>query len=325
MNLQQQPKHAKVEGYPSRFREVVRPHRRGAVVVSMDFQAQELRVIADYSQDKNMLACYVGENKKDMHALTALGILMKKDATIIRTVIAGMGERPADEDMDELRYSIFTGFEHGTPDEKRIYKLFRSLGKKVNFTTEYGAAAPKLAATMLIDEDTAQDYIDAREAAFPRAAEWKREVVEEAKTFGFVRTKLGAVRHLAELLNSDDRFTASKAERQAVNVQIQGSSAEMTKKAEGRMWREGLVYDFDAVCYGPIHDETVFSVAITDLLPFLQRGHACMIENYADMQVPIESSISFGPNFGVQIEIGSLPTAEAVEKGLAAMREMAVA
>lgn len=322
-NMQQLPKHQKIEGQPARFRETFIPHRADAVIVSMDFASQELRVIADYSQDENMLACFVGDNLKDMHCLTAAGIMAKEKVDQLKVLMGLLTVRP--EDTTEAQYQAFMLLQNGTEQEQKLYKFYRSLGKKVNFTTEYGAAAPKLAATMLIDEDTAQDYIDAREAAFPRAAEWKREVVEEAKTFGFVRTKLGAVRHLAELLNSDDRFTASKAERQAVNVQIQGSSAEMTKKAEGRMWREGLVYDFDAVCYGPIHDETVFSVAITDLLPFLQRGHACMIENYADMQVPIESSISFGPNFGVQIEIGNLPTAEAVEKGLAEMREMAVA
>ena len=320
-NLQQQPKHAKVEGYPSRFREVVRPHRRGAVVVSMDFQAQELRVIADYSQDKNMLACYVGENKKDMHALTALGILMKKDATIIRTVIAGMGERPADEDMDELRYSIFTGFEHGTPDEKRIYKLFRSLGKKVNFTTEYGAQAPKLAATMLVTEQEAQEYIDAREDAFPEAKAWKKEVIAEAREKGYVTTMMGVRRHLAEALMSEDRFISSKAERQAVNFKIQSSSAEMTKLAEGRMWRQGLFSRFDAVCYGPIHDEVVASVMIEDLEEFLPLMHACMVAKYATMQVPIESSISFGPSFGEQIEIGIAPTVEAIRAGL---EEMAV-
>lgn len=320
-NLQQLPKHQKIEGQPSRFRETFIPHRPDAVVVSMDFAAQELRVIADYSQDPNMLACFVGDSLKDMHCLTAAGIMAKSEAGLIRSILDVLTVKP--EDATEAQYQAFCALANGTPEQQKKYKEYRSLGKKVNFTTEYGAAAPKLAATMLIDETTAQAYIDAREAAFPRAAEWKREVVDEAKTYGFVRTKLGAVRHLANLLNSDDRYISSKAERQAVNVKIQGSSAEMTKKAEGRMWREGLVYNFDAVCFGPIHDETVFSVAISDLVPFLKAGHACMVKPYADMQVPIESSISFGPSFGVQIEIGNQPTEEAVAEGLAEMAKLA--
>ena len=314
----QLPKHQKIEGQPSRFRETFVPHRPDAVIVSMDFASQELRVIADYSKDLNMLACFVGDNLKDMHCLTAAGILAKEQPELVRELVGALSVKP--EDATEAQYQAFLALASGSPDHQKIYKIYRALGKKVNFTSEYGAAAPKLASTMLIDEDTAQSYLDAREAAFPVAAAWKRQVVDEAKTFGFVRSKLGAVRHLAKLLNSDDRYTASKAERQAVNVKIQGSSAEMTKLAEGRMWRENLTYDFDAVCYGPIHDETVFSVIIEDLVAFLKRGHACMVENYADMTVPIESSISFGPSFGVQNEIGNQPTEEAIAKGLEEMR-----
>ena len=316
-NLQQLPKHQKIEGQPSRFRETFVPHKPYAVIVSMDFAAQELRVIADYSKDPNMLACFVGDNLKDMHCLTAAGIMAKEQAGLLRTAIDLLSVKP--EDTTEAQYEAFMSLSEGTPEQQKLYKLYRSLGKKVNFTSEYGAAAPKLASTMLISEEVAQTYLDAREAAFPRAKEWKEEVVDEAKTYGFVRSKLGAVRHLADLLNSDDRFTASKAERQAVNYKVQGSSAEMTKLAEGRMWRQNLTYDFDAVCLGPIHDETVFSVAVSDLVPFLKRGHACMVAQYADMTVPIESSISFGPSFGVQIEIGNQPTEEAAAKGLQEM------
>ena len=320
-NMQQQPKHAKVEGYPARFREVVRPHRKGAVVVSMDFQAQELRVIADYSQDKNMLACYVGENKKDMHALTGLGILLKKNKQWSIDALMQLTPEQLQADISEQQYQAFVAMEHGTDEQKKMYKLFRSLGKKVNFTTEYGAQAPKLAATMLVSEEEAQDYIDAREDAFPEAKEWKKAVVAEAREFGFVTTMMGARRHLAEALMSEDRFIASKAERQAVNFKIQSSSAEMTKLAEGRMWRKGLFVNFDAVCYGPIHDEVVASVMIEDLEEFLPLMHECMVAKYANMQVPIESSISFGPSFGEQVEIGIAPTAQAIRDGLVEMVE----
>jgi hypothetical protein len=44
--------------------------------------------------------------------------------------------------------------------------------------------------------------------------------------------------------------------------------------------------------------------------------HACMVAAYADMSVPIESSISLGSSFGEQIECGILPTADAIAAGL---------
>jgi len=267
----------------------------------MDFAAQELRVIADYSKDANMLACYVGDVLKDMHILTGLGI--------------------AQDEGRAWSYDDFVSYLNDTTSEHyKAAKNYRSLGKKVNFTTEYGAQAPKLAATMLVDEIKAQSFIDARESAFPRTAEWKVEVIAEANDLGFVRTKLGAKRHLRDMLQSDDRWIASKAERQAVNFKVQGSSAEQTKLAEGRMWRARLEQRFDCEVIAPIHDEVVFSVALADLHAFIPVGHACMVGHYADMEVPTESSISFGPNFGVQVEIGNLPTAEAIEEGLQEMQ-----
>jgi hypothetical protein len=307
-NKQQLPKHQKVEGQPAKFRETILPHKNNAVVVSMDFESQELRIIADYSQDENMLACFIGNNLKDMHALTGAGILMKKFPKDGWSYEAF---------MEALRDQTHTNY--------KLVKAYRSTGKTVNFATEYGAMAEKISITLMVDENEAQTYIDAKEEAFPAVVEWKEEVVKTAKAAGFVRTKLGAKRHLATLLSSEDRFTASKAERQAVNFQVQGSAAEMTKLAESRMWRSGIFSTYDAVCYGPVHDEVVASCAIEDLYEFIPAMHACMVGAYADMQVPIGSSISFGPSFGEQIEIGNKPTKEAIEQGLKEFAELQLA
>lgn len=302
-NTQQVAKNAKVEGYSPRIREVYIPHKKNAVIVSMDFMAQELRVIADYSQDPNMVACFVGANLRDMHAMTGLGIFNARNSL-------------------NWSYEAFVEALEDKDNERHLeIKKTRSLGKQCNFTTEFGAAAPKLAQTMMVSEAEAKTYIEAKEAAFPVVVEWKERVIAEAKQCGFVRTKMGAKRHLRDLLNSTDRFTSSKAERQSVNFKVQGSSAEMTKLAEGRMYRAGLEQKFDCEIIGPIHDEVIASVAIDDLYEFIPLMHQCMVEQYADMQIPVKSSISFGKTFGPvdQIEIGELPTREAIEKGLAAM------
>ena len=298
-NIQQMPKHPKIEGQAARFREVFVPHKRDAVVVSMDFMAQELRVIAEYSQDPNMLACYVGDNLIDMHALTGLGIAKRKEPVIV------------------WHYELFADFlDDKESHMHKFVKECRALGKKVNFTTEYGAMAPKLALTLLVPEDEAQEYIDAKEDAFPVVREWKDSVIAEARDRGFVMTMLGARRHLAPAFTSGDRWEESKAERQAVNFKVQSSSGEMTKLAEGRMWSQRLEQRFDCEIIGPVHDEVIASCAIKDLPVFVEAMHWCMVQQYADMKVPVKSSISFGPSFGVQFEIGELPTAEAVALGL---------
>ena len=66
----------------------------------------------------------------------------------------------------------------------------------------------------------------------------------------------------------------------------------------------------------------MFSSAKKDLLQFIPEVHELMVRSYADMRIPLESSISFGRSFGPedQIEIGSLPTKEAIEHGLSFVR-----
>jgi DNA polymerase-1 len=303
-NKQQMPKTGKIEGYDAKFRQVLVPHRPDAVIVSMDFSAQELRIIADYSRDPNMVACYVGDDLKDLHALTGLGIAKHLHPTVPWTYELFM-EALKDEDH-QLH---------------KIAKFSRKNGKNTNFGAEFGAMAPKLAQMLMVSEEDAQAFLDAKESAFPVSSKWKGTVVDEVKQSGIVRTKLGAVRHLGPALVGDDKWVASKAERQAVNFKIQGSAAEMTKLAEGRMWERELFFRFDARCIGPIHDEVCCSVAISDLYQFLPEMHACMVAPYADMWIPIESSISFGPNFYDQIEIGLRPTKEAIDAGLDEIRK----
>jgi DNA polymerase-1 len=97
-----------------------------------------------------------------------------------------------------------------------------------------------------------------------------------------------------------------KAERQAGNFEIQGSGGEMLKLAMARMWSKGIFTGkYRAVFYAPIHDEVVFSCHRDDLVQVLKEVHPCMIQQYATMKIPLESSISFGPTFGTQYEIGT--------------------
>lgn len=298
-NTSQLPKHPKIEGQAARFREVIVPHKSNAVIVSMDFAAQELRVIAEYSQDKNMLACFVGDYLKDMHSLTGLGVAKRKEPAI------------------EWTYELFMQIlGDSTSPMYKVIKECRKLGKSTNFSTEFGARAPKLAQLLLITEEDAQAYIDAKAIAFPEALVWKDVVVDEVQEKGYVTTMLGARRHLHDALESADSYEASKAERQAVNFKVQSSSAEMTKLAEGRMWKERLEQRFDCQIYFPVHDEVVASCAIEDLVEFIPAMHRCMVAKYATMQVPIMSSISFGPSFGEQIEIGELPSKDKILEGI---------
>ena len=263
------------------FRTIFVPHNRKSMIVSLDFSAQELRLIADYSQDGNMLACFVGDDLKDMHSLTAAGI-------------AGLPYAEFKQMVDDE-----------THPKHKWAKGIRALGKTTNFATEYGAAAPKMAQTLMVTEEEAQAYINAKDAAFPQAEKWKQDVVKDVHVKGYATTMLGARRHLPDL-KSGNKWDIAKAERQAGNFKIQGSGAEMTKLAMGRMWFAGLRQKYDIRFFSPIHDEVVFSIAIEDMPQAIPEIHAAMTAQYANMSVPVESSVSFGLNFGDQHEMGSV-------------------
>lgn len=319
-NTQQASAHEKIEGYSPRIRSAYKPHKRRAVIVAMDFNAQELRLMADDSQDPNMLACYVGDHKKDMHSITGSMIAFSKSEAMqkLREEFASL----YDNDDDAIYYAFVSLAASDDPARLKLYKEFRGLGKKVNFTALYGAMAAKIAMTLMVSEADAQQFLDARSQAFRVSEEWKHQVIVAfAKKHGYVLSRMGARRHLAEMFDSGDRAISSKAERQAANFRIQGSAAEMTKMAEGRMWRAGLfTTKYDAVCIGPIHDEVVASVVIEELADFIKDMHACMVEPYADMKIEIKSSIDFGPNMLDTIDIGMEPTDEAIQKGIEKLR-----
>jgi DNA polymerase I-like protein with 3'-5' exonuclease and polymerase domains/5'-3' exonuclease len=321
-NKQQLGKNVK-HGHKPQIRSVYGPHRPDAVVGSIDYTGQELVLIAEQSQDPAMVACFVpppGEKKKNMHAITGAEIWRRKP---VAELCRMMGMEPLDKASAiaaEWMGMTYERFMEVYLDPKhpwqKIAEEMRQIGKKVNFTTEYGAQAQKLSETLIITPEEGQQYVDAKEAAFPRAAEWKREVIKETHKLGYATTMLGGRRHLREQLTSSNGYEASKAERQGVNFKVQGSAAEQTKQAETGLWDAGIFFKYDAVYIGPVHDELVFSCRADHLLPMLRDMHAIMTRPYAGMKIPPVASISFGRNYQEQIEVGETVDEAAINEAL---------
>ena len=282
-NVQQLPK----RGEGVEFRQVILPHTADAVVVSLDFSGQELRDMAEWSGDANLTACYVGDNLKDPHSLTAVA-----SATSLWGHDIGYDDFLAQlEDADQVK--------------RKKAKDLRGDAKTVNFASQYDAMAGTIAKTLLTDEDTAQSFLDAKDRAFPGVNIWKDGVREQVEKDGYATTRMGARRHLRALLMSDNKWEASKAGRQGPNFKIQGSGAEQTKLAMAEMWRRGLfTCKYRARFYAPIHDEVVFSVHKDDAVALIKQVHECMTQPYGGKVIPIVSSISLGLNFGQQVECG---------------------
>jgi DNA polymerase-1 len=284
-NLQQLSKGEKVEGFSPKIREMLIPHKRNAVIASFDFASQEVLLMAEWTHDPALESIFVGDNKKDFHSMTGLKIYNAQ-------------HKP------EISYEQFVkaNGDEDSPIYDKVSKS-RKLAKAVNFGSQYRMAAPKLGTVLFVSKEEAQDFLDAKAEAFPVAEQWSQNEMELVRSTGTVKTLMGAVRHLGDVLRSDDKREVVKAERQAISFRIQGSAAEMTKLAEGRMWLSDLLDKHDCEYIASIHDEVLWSVAVDDLVEFLPKAHALMVENYAGMRLPIGSSCSIGWNFGEQVEL----------------------
>jgi DNA polymerase-1 len=149
-----------------------------------------------------------------------------------------------------------------TPEE-------RQLGKGVNFLTAYGGGAQKLARTTGIDEDHAKFVIDRYYKQFSGITKWKQDVIAFGKAKGYVSTMSGRRRHLVDLMSPDSQLR-SRAERQAVNAVVQGSAADICKKAMIDVYQAFQAHEAQMLVQ--VHDELVVMVKEEEadkLLPVL--------------------------------------------------------
>lgn len=296
-NVQQLPS----RGEGIKFRTLL-PAPEGYIYVSLDFNGQELRLMAELSGDAAMISCYVGDNKRDIHSLIAV-----EASTLL------WGERVEYPEFMAQRKS----------EDKEVSKragALRDSSKTVNFGTQYDQGALSLAIGLKTTEEVAQQFIDAKALAFPGIDVWKQEIRGEVQDTGLAYTMLGARRHLREAVNSPHSWIRSKADRQGPNFCIQGSGAEMAKLALARLWSDGMFTgDLDAQFVAPVHDEVVFMVRKEDAVEAIRRAHLHMTAQYADMKIPIVSAIAVGKDFSCPVEVGDDFDADEVAAAVASL------
>lgn len=269
----------------------------GYVVMTSDWSGQELRLAAEESQDEMLLSCYIGDNKRDPHSLTGAGIAAKQGS---------------------LLYGAYEAFEaaRSSSDEsvRKVVGVLRDKGKGTNFSSQYLCQAPKLAKLLVVPTKEAQEFLEAKNAVYWGLAQWQQDTIAEAHAQGYVTTRMGARRHLHLKLSGPDKWSVMEAERQAVNFKIQGSGAEMTKRAINLM--PPILERYGATLWFSLHDEFVCLVPIEKAVPCIQELHTCMLRPYGGMAVPLESDIAIGQSFGELVNIGTLPDQKLIEAAL---------
>ena len=171
----------------------------------------------------------------------------------------------------------------------------RARAKAVNFGIIYGSSAFGLARQLGIASGDAQATIDAYFERYRGVRRFLDETVSQAKEDGFVRTLLGRRRYLPDLA-SRNRVLRQAAERMAVNTVIQGTAADLIKKAMLAIDAAIRADGRGARMILQVHDELVFEVSEAEIRPLSDLVRAKM-EGAADLCVPLLVDIGSGANW----------------------------
>jgi DNA polymerase I len=152
----------------------------------------------------------------------------------------------------------------------------RSVAKMINFGIVYGISAFGLSENLEIPREQAQEYIDAYLARFPHVQDFIQRTIEQAKRDGYATSLLGRRRPTPEI-RASNRQTRSLGERLAVNFVMQGSNADIIKKAMIAIHRRLRDEGRGARLVLQVHDELLLEVPEAEIGPVreLVREEMC--------------------------------------------------
>lgn len=205
---------------------------------------------------------------------------MSKDENLVDAFIKGM------DIHTRTAMDVF----HVSEDE--VTSNMRRAAKAVNFGIVYGISDYGLSQNLDITRKEAAEFIDKYLQSFPGVKEYMESIVQEAKQKGYVTTILNRRRYLPDITSSNFNLR-SFAERTAMNTPIQGSAADIIKKAmidmDARLKAEGL----KSKLLLQVHDELIFE-APQDEIAILERIVPDVMEHAIELAVPLRVDFSYG-------------------------------
>lgn len=171
----------------------------------------------------------------------------------------------------------------------------RRNAKAINFGLIYGMSAFGLAKQLHISRREAKDYVDLYFTRYPSVQEYMDRTREQAKEQGYVETLFGRRLYLPDI-NAKNAMRRKYAERTAINAPMQGTAADIIKKAMLAVDHYLQENQIDARMIMQVHDELVFEIK-EELLQNFTQDIKQLMENAASIDVPLIVDIGFGNNW----------------------------
>ena len=171
----------------------------------------------------------------------------------------------------------------------------RRSAKAINFGLIYGMSAFGLASRLGISRTEAQHYVDLYFQRYPGVRRYMDQTRQQAREGGYVETVFGRRLYLNEI-NSRNNNLRQGAERAAINAPMQGTAADIIKRAMIEVDRWLQASKIDAHLIMQVHDELVFEVRedlVEELIPQVRK----LMCDAADLRTPLRVDAGSGKNW----------------------------
>jgi DNA polymerase I len=188
-----------------------------------------------------------------------------------------------------------TAMEINKVTASKVTQKMRSAAKALNFGIIYGMGAFGFSSSAGISREDAKKFIDAYFEKFTGVGEYIRSTKEAAKKNGFVETEMGRRRWVPEI-NSPNFQVAATGERMAINMPIQGMSADIVKLAMIKVHEE-FESNPDVKMILQVHDEIILEVK-EELAEKVGARLKEIMQNVYKLKVPLVVDVEIGDNWG---------------------------
>jgi len=180
--------------------------------------------------------------------------------------------------------------------KEQITSDMRRFAKTINFGVIYGMSGYGLEQATELSREESQKFIAAYFERYPGVKAYMEATKEQARSRGFVETILGRRRYIPEI-NASNRQVREAAERMAINMPVQGTSADIIKVAMLHVRREMDTRKMKSKLLLQVHDELIFEVPQSELI-FMSEMAPRLMAAALKLAVPLKVDMKYGANWG---------------------------